>query len=203
MSQYPALATVEDIEGSDSFTPAQLASAHDTLERASTVVRAYCARAFTLDSFTTRIRARGPWLYLPQKPVVSVESVKIIVFGTPLITVGWLWDGMDRVWLGNLGIVENLSEELLQVARYGVEVAEVAYTAGYTTVPDEIVTVVASVAGRALLMPVGGVVTQQAVGPFSYSIATWAKGGPLSLADAEKSILAPFRRSTGTWEMRS
>ncbi len=197
------LATIDDIPGSGAFTPDQAAAAQQALTRASAVVRSYTRRTFTAIQPTSRIRARGNWILLPQRPVVSVESVRVLVLGTPTATTGWVWDGLDRVWIGNLGTVVNLAEELWDAIQHGVTVAEVVYTAGYAQIPDDVVAVVAGLAARAVAVPAGGAFTQQQVGPFSYQVAPWAQGGPLALSEVDKQILAPYRRGGQTVELRS
>lgn len=198
-----ALATVEDMPGSGAFTPEQQAQAQSALDTASSVIRAYCRRQFTSQQFTTRLRARGNWILLPQRPVVSVESVSVLVYGTPTTTSGWLWDGLDRIWIGNLGMIINLAEELFDAIMAGVTVADVAYTAGYASVPEDVVSVAAAMASRAMAVPAGGVFSSQAAGPFSVTVAPWAQGGPMSLTEGEKLILRQYRRGTATVELRS
>ncbi|MCW2904688.1 MAG: hypothetical protein JWO67_6953 [Streptosporangiaceae bacterium] len=201
----PALATLEDIPGSDGFTPEQSVAATAALNRASVAVRAYCRRpqGFIKTQTTSRIRARGGRLRIPQLPVISVDEVKILVYGEPTAVTGWLWDGLDVVDIGSLGLIINLPEAVYEAARYAPAVADVTYTAGYDDVPDDVVTVVAGLAQRAVNTPGGGVVQQQTAGPFSYSLSPWARGGPLSLSDDDKAILNRFRRSASTVEYRS
>lgn len=198
-----ALAGLGDLPGSGAYTPEQTAQATAALDTASAVVRAYCRRQFTSQSFTTRLRARGNWLILPQRPVVSVQSVGLFVYGSPVLTSGWLWDGLDRVWVGNLGMVFNLAEDLWDAVQAGVTVAEVTYTAGYAQVPADVVTVTANLASRALAIPMGGVYSQQTAGPFNATVASWAQGGPLALSDSDKAILNQYRRPAATVELRS
>lgn len=198
-----ALATVDDIPGADAFTQQQRDQAQAALDTASAVIRAYCRRQFDQQQFTTRLRARGNWIVLPQRPVVSVESVAVLVYGVPTTTSGWLWDGLDRIWIGNLGMIINLAEELFDAIMAGVTVADVAYTAGYASVPDDVVAVAVGMAQRALAIPAGGVFSAQAAGPFSVTVAPWAQGGPMSLTDGEKAILGQYRRATATVELRS
>lgn len=198
-----ALAGLDDLPGSGEYTPEQTAQANAALETASAVVRAYCRRKFTSQQFTNRARARGNWLILPQRPVISVDSVALFVYGTPTVTTGWVWDGLDRVWIGNLGMVINLAEDLWDAIQAGVTVAEVVYTAGYAEVPEDVVTVTANLATRALAIPMGGVYSQQTAGPFNVTVASWAQGGPLALSDADKAILSQYRRPASTVELRS
>lgn len=198
-----ALAEVEDIPGSEAFSTDQRLAAVAAIERASAAVRAYTRQSFTSGQHVTRMRARGNWLVLPQRPVVSVDLVKVIVNGAPTTTTGWVWDGLDRVWIGNLGMVVNLAEEVLNTVANGVTVAEVTYTAGYPVAPDDVVAVTAGLASRALAVPAGGAFTQQQVGPFSYTVAPWAQGGPLTLSDSDKAILSQYRRAAQTVELRS
>lgn len=199
----PPLAQIDDLPGAGAFTPDQAASAAAALERASAAVRAYCRRAFTARQVTTRIRARGDYLLLEQRPVASVDRVAIVVLGEPTVISGWVWDGLDRVWIGGIGIVINLPELVFESAAYGPTVADVTYTAGYEQVPADVAAVVAGLGSRALSVPAGGALASQTTGPFSYSVASWAQGGPLALSDADKAILGQYRRGGGTVELRS
>lgn len=197
-----ALAQIDDMPGSAGFSAEQAVAAEIALGAASAAVRAFCRRQFTAAAFTTRIRARSNWLLLAQRPVVSVQSVKVLVLGQPTTTTGWVWDGLDRVWVGGLGSVVNLSEAVFDAVRGGATVAEVAYTAGYAQVPDDVVAVTAGLAARATTVPSGGAFTQQAAGQFSYQVAPWAQGGPLSLSDADREILQRYRRSQSTIQLQ-
>lgn len=199
----PALADVIDIPGSGGFTSDQVASAQQALDTASAAVRAFCRRQFTAAQRTTRLRAKGHWILLPHRPVISVDHLAVMVYGQATATSGWVWDGLDRVWIGNLGMVINLSEELSQALQFGVTVAEVTYTSGYAQVPEDVVTVTANLAARALAIPAGGVYQSQSAGPFSQTVAPWAQGGPLALSDADKLILKQYRRGGNTVELRS
>lgn len=196
-----ALADLEDIEGSEDFSPTQVIEARKALERASTRVRVHCRREFDIQEFTTRIRARANWLTLSQTPVVSITSVAILVNGVPTPTPGWIWDGLNRVWVGSLGIVVNLPEDVLGVVRHGPIVADVTYTAGYEVVPPAVVEVVAGLAQRSVNIPLGGLVNQQSAGPFQVTVAPWASGGPLTLSAGDLATLAPFRKTRGSVEV--
>jgi len=198
-----ALAQLSDIPGSADFDRAHTDTATAALDTASAVVRAYCRQQFTAQSHTTRLRARGNWLVLPQRPVASVQAVRIMVMGAPTATTGWIWDGLDRVWIGNFGVIINLSEALLDAVQASVVVAEVDYTAGYVTIPADVVVVVAQLTARALAVPAGGVYSSQTVGPFAATVASWAQGGPLALTDSDKVVLNQYRRGGSTVELRS
>jgi hypothetical protein len=205
VSALPALAGPDDLSAQlpAPLNADQLPAAATALANASTAVRAYTRRKFTLDSYTTRLRAKGHWILLPQRPVVSVESLSVMVWGNLTPTVGWVWDGLDRIWVGGIGTVINLPEEIIQAIEFGVTVAEVSYTAGYQLVPDDVVAVTAGLAARAMSIPAGGVVSSQTAGPFSQTVAGWAQGGPLALSDADKVILRQYKRPSASIEMRS
>lgn len=198
-----ALATLDDIPGSNAFSPDQTTAAEVALLRASVAVRAYCRQQFTRNQQTDRLRARDKALILPQRPVISIDAVAILVYGKPTAVTGWIWDGLDHVFVAGFGLIINLPEAVYESVAYGPVVADVTYTSGYDPVPDDVVEVTASVASRSLAIPAGGAFTSQASGPFNYTVATWAQGGPMSISDAEKVVLDQYRNKTASVELRS
>jgi hypothetical protein len=203
MSLAP-LATLDDIPGVGALSPEDAAAATAGLASASRAVRAWTRQQFVRTQQTTRLRARDRSIILPQRPVISVDALAAIIWGNPVSipTVG-LWDGLDRINLAGYGMVLNLPEAVYEAAALGPLVCDVTYTSGYDEVPEDVVDVVVGLATRSAALPASGVFTGQTAGPYGYTVAPWAQGGPLSLSEADKVILARYRQSTSSVETRS
>lgn len=200
-----ALATFDDVQAE---YPGEIPAADEPrltrlLENASAVVRNYTRQAFTRQSSTARLRPIGYKVRLPQRPVVSVESVAI-VDGTNLLPfTGWVWDGGSEVWIGGGSTVVNLPEAVGDLFRYTTPLVEVSYTHGYDEVPVDVKAVVVGLVARTYAAPgVAGVFKSQTVGPFSGTLTDSATQGITSLGQAEREILNAYRRSSTSVELR-
>lgn len=170
---------------------------------ASAVVRSYTKQQFTQSQTTERIRPIGYRIRLPQKPVVSVDSLSLILNNAaPVAFPGFWWDGSDEVWLLNENQVINLAEELMYALRYETPVALIQYTHGYSTTPDDVLAVVCSMITRTLTAPGLGGVVSEGVGEYNYRLSDAAAQGALTLTDSEKSVLSSYRRRTTVLESR-
>lgn len=198
------LAEVTDV--ADRF-PA-LASDQETrvqslLADASAVVRSYTKQGFTKTQTVARIRPIGGRLRLPQRPVVSVDSVKVFDYNENLVTIaGWMWDGGNEIWLLVGEVVINLAEGLRDLFRYNTPLCQVTYTHGYDETPDDIVTVVCGMVARALATPGYGSVQSQTAGPFSQRLSSAAIDGIAALTDADRRILNGYGPRAATVELR-
>lgn len=168
---------------------------------ASAVVRSFTRQQFTVSQTTDRIRPIGYRVRLPQRPVVSVDGLSLLLLNNvvPQPFPGWWWDGSDEVWLVTGDQVINLAEELQFALRWQTPICLVQYTHGYTTTPDDVVTVIGSMVTRALGAPGMGGVVQEGAGQFTYRISDVAAQGVVALNDAEKEILKryrPYRNAT-------
>lgn len=177
------------------------------LADASAVVRTWTRQQFTQQQTTERIRPIGNKVLLPQRPVVSVDSVAIVDVLQPnnllpIPVAAWLWDGGSELWLGQMDIVVNLPEDVLDLFRYQTPLLQVAYTHGYAQVPDVAVAVTCSMTIRAYDLPGTSGMQAQNVGPFGYRLSAAGQDGILALSDSEKALLAPYRRQAATVELR-
>src|SRR5437764_10250383 len=98
--RWPVLATLDDVKARYPVPADQDDRVTTLLTDASAVVTSYTRNDFTLTDTIARIRPIGGRIILPQRPVVSVNSIKVIDYNENLITLaGWMWDGGQEVWL--------------------------------------------------------------------------------------------------------
>ena len=137
-----------------------------SLKRASARIRGYRGQQITAG--TSTITARGPVFRLPQRPVVSVQSV-----------VDEDGDAVDFKLAGSVLTVDYLG------------VVTVAYTHGYTELPEELVELVCQVAAR-LDVPTAALtagVQSEGTGPFSVSYGWDSHKAQAGLTQGEKDSL--------------
>lgn len=197
------LADVEDRLGRDLDTSEQR-RADALLRDASTVVRGYTRRDFTLTRTVSRHRPRGDKVLLPRRPVVEVHSVKSVIgFGThETLTVMpfWSWVAGHEILLGEPTLIIN--GPTFEWSDRNVW-AEVDYSHGFAEVPLDIISVVANLVVRNLTVPQGGLVDMESVGPYTARYSTFTAAGPLGLGEADRSVLNRYRSTTtSTVELR-
>lgn len=160
-----ALATVSDAAMLD------LIVTDGALMRASARIRGHVRQQISYGTSTTVL----PWSNrrLPERPVVSVESVTdedgvMLTEGTDWALVG---DMIDTSSTGRL---------------------TVAYTHGFTALPDELVELVCSVAARIGGMPseLQAGVQSQGAGPFQQTYGWDSYKAASGLTEGEKQVLA-------------
>lgn len=200
----PPLAALADVTnrlpGAVSVDPTRATA---LISDASAVVRSYTKQQFTTSQSTERIRPIGFRIKLPQRPVVSVDGLSLLLNNaTPAPFPGWYWDGSDEVWLLGESQIINLAEELLYTLRYETPVAEITYTHGYDTVPDDVVAVVCSMVTRTLTAPGLGGVVSEGVGEYTYRLSDTAVQGALTMTESEKAVLSSYRKRTTAIEAR-
>jgi hypothetical protein len=139
--------------------------------RASARVRAYVEQDITAG--TSTIKARAPIVLLPQRPVTEVTSVKV----DDIELVG----GED--WFLNVGGV--------LVVPYESETLEIAYSHGFTVVPDQVKEVVCSIASRlsTITPAVAQGVIQETAGSESVSFGFDSYNAISELSTGEKRML--------------
>lgn len=200
----PALATVSDIQERmfRELNAAELVRLESMLTDASAVIRSYTRQTFTSLRKTERIRSIGNRVRLPRRPVVTIHSVDLLVDNMTVSAIGYIWDGLDEIWLAEAGQIINLAETAYEWLATHAPVAEVDYTAGYDEVPGDVVSVVCSMITRTLSAPGAGGIISEAVGEYTYRLSEAAAQGPLTLTGAEKAMLAPYRRPASAVELR-
>ena len=143
------------------------------LMRASARIRGHVRQQITYGASTTIL----PWSNrrLPERPVVSVESVTDEDGVTLTEGTDWALAG-DRIDTSSTGRLT------------------VAYTHGFTTLPDELVELVCTVAARMGGMPaeLQAGVQSQGAGPFQQTYGWDSYKAASGLTEGEKQVLARY-----------
>lgn len=181
-----ALATVADVEAVTGRTFAAGAETNRVtrlLELASAAVRAYTGQTLSaVVGDVVPVRPDGGYHFrLPQRPVTAVASV----------TRGGSLLAATTYWWSRAGIVESA------YGTWGVDALTVTYSHGFSPVPDDVVSVVAAIAGRAVTNPDG--VRSETIGTYSVTHTVSADGAAagLLLGTSELSVLDRYRRTVG------
>lgn len=183
------------------FTDVELMRVGVMTEDVSALIRNYTRQTFTAERATERLRPVGYRIRLPHTPVTEIHSVNLLVEGVLTPTLGYFWDGLNEIRLGE-GQIINLSEAATEWLAIHTPVAEVDYSFGYAEVPADIKSVACSIILRTMSAPGGGGIISEAVGEYTYRLSDAAAQGPLSMTEAEKAILAAHRRPAATIELR-
>lgn len=189
-----SLASTDDFEARLGSTIADEDRAQALLDDASAAVQAYTGQAIEETTYTAfRIQARNGVARLPQRPVTAVSAV-VNVDGD---TLDFTWDAGQVVNLGGLGFPLNSFE--VEPFRNRRPYVDVTYTAGYATIPGDIVAVVCQAAIRAYgVDPQQAGLTSESIAGYSYSVGSAAASGAVGLLPAEKEILDRYRVVGGT-----
>lgn len=207
MASLPSLAELSDVEdrlGRD-LEPEESRRADALLRDASTVVRNYTRRDFTLGNTVARYLPRGRKVILPKRPVVAVNSVKAVIgLGQSQVTTilpFWSWVAGNEIVLGDPTLLIN--GPTYEWNDQDVW-AEIDYDHGHAETPTDIVSVVANLVVRNLTVPKSGLVDSETVGPYSARYSGFTASGPLGLSEPDRVILNRYRATTSqTVELRS
>ena len=171
-----ALATIADVEArlGRSLTVAETSKANAYLTDASAMFVQRAVQKFEVSESTVRLYPKDGVVRLTQRPVIEVISVKDI----DGIECDYTFDGHQSLYdLGELrGVTVN-------------------YEHGSANIPDDVVAVVAGMVARTLSISPDAAagVTQQSVGPFSQTYATWAVGAQVMMSPAEMKVADYYR----------
>ena len=182
------LASTTDVEaalGRD-LTTSETAKVGAILDKASELFRSRSGQQFTAGTSEVRLKVTADWVSLPQRRVVSVESVTVDeVSGAAIVFVLY----QSRLTLTNV---------------QAGDMVRVAYTHG-GVVPELVRLTVAEVAKKVLEIDPNAIVgkTQhsETVGPFTEqdTYATWAQGGQTMLSPSDNAVADAYRvRSYGS-----
>lgn len=164
----PALATTEQLAAWMQIPAEDLpASATLALDTVSAIVRAEARNSFVRSTSTVSLWPIDGTVTLPQRPVVSVDSVQR--------------DGAD--------VTATLVRDRLRVR--GCEPVSVTFTYGYAEVPGDVLAIVLSAAQRVISNPQD--LRQETVGSISVTYAAETIGA--GLAQSDKDTLARYRRA--------
>lgn len=185
------LATVADVQTllGRSLSSEEATRANGMLALASASCRAEARQEFELKQRTYIARPLGGLIRLHERPVVSVDTVRLInddgTVGVGL--AGWTFDGVDTVNVGDItGIVINGPED------WEPNSVEVTYSAGYAEVPGDVMWVCADMVRMALLAPAAPVVSEQ-IGAYSYRLNDSAASGAVGMNADHRKILHRYR----------
>jgi hypothetical protein len=174
-----ALATVDDVLAR--YPDADPALALVLLEAASTRVRRHCRRSFTTGARTAERHLSDGAVYLREQPVVAVSEVRQVAAAPGTATA--LDDTSWRLVGGS--VVDLPTGEL-----------EIDYTYGFTTVPTDVVDVVAHMVARRTSTDVAPALQQERIGAYFVGYATGgqsALSGSMQLSDDDRETLRPYR----------
>ncbi|MEU5974295.1 hypothetical protein [Streptomyces sp. NPDC047315] len=178
----PPLATLDQLAGWMQRDRAELPSgAALVLDVASSVVRGEARQSFTRGTSSARLAPDRGWVTLPQRPVISVQTVRR---GTELVPADRWRLVRDRVRL--LGLVDD------------DQAVTVTYVHGYSSVPGDVLAVVLTLAARVLGNPRD--LRQETVGSVSVTYSAETIGA--SLAPADRDLLARYRRRSAVVRLR-
>jgi hypothetical protein len=175
------------------------------LRLASSKVRAYTRQDFSQSQTTVNLRSVSAQVKPPQRPVVSVQSVQAILRNGQLVVLPlWYFDGIDTI--GGVAVADDVVINLPSwYTTWWTGSVQVQYTHGYTTVPTDIVDIVAAMVFRIFNAPGSGAtgIASERVGQFyQYQINPNFPSGEVIISDDDKGILNRYRQNTRTIELR-
>jgi hypothetical protein len=186
----PSLATVADAAFYGYELPDD--TAVTWLARASIRVRRAAGQLITSTTSTLQLTVEDWELQLPSPPITAVASVGAVAFDG---TVTALVQGKDWAWNG---------AEVITF-RTCLDRAEVVFTHGFTTVPDELIDLVCSVAVRLSNTPVGmeAGIRSVTIDDYSRTFAAEAREDAAVLLPGERTALNQILAVPSVYVVRS
>lgn len=166
------------------------------LTKASARFRSEAQNTITPTSFDVVLRQFGGQVRLPRTPVVSVTEVRLLnLDGSdgPAV-VGYYFDGIDTVTVQDEWPVINGPGVVTPTVR-------VQWTAGFTTVPEDVRWAVASMVERALTTPSSGV-TGETIGDYTWRGGGYTASGAFSMSKDEMATAHKYRPRSSTMSAR-
>lgn len=188
-----ALADVDDVEAllGDTVDQSRVAA---MLAQASARFRTEARCEFTQATNTKILRVLGGEVDLPDRPVVTVDSVASLADDGSESTqiTGWVFDGIHTVHVGDQTCVINAS-------RVGApETVSVQWDSGYSAIPEDVRWAVAAMVVRAIGTPAPEGVTSEQVGAYSYRAGGYTASGALSMSRDEVTVARKYRPRSAT-----
>lgn len=186
----PPLATQADADTYGYTLPADTADAW--LARASVRIRRTAGWAINSATHTVRFPVDDDEIVLPSPPVTDVASVARIAHdGTVTLldpTRQWAWDGGERITL-----------------RARADLAEVVFTHGFVTIPDELVDLTCQVAQRLSNTPLGmeAGIRSVTIDDYSRTFAAEARTDAACLLPGEQDALDDILAVPTAWVVGS
>lgn len=173
---------------------------------ASSRVRSHTRQTFTLGQSTNVISPTDGQIVLPQRPVVSVDSLgRVNADGKTILPYSvWTFDGIATIMLGPPTAIINAPEVWTDSDWFWRNVTyQVTYTHGYDVIPEDVVGVTAGMVMRVLMAPGAPGVIGETIGGYSYRIADGYPTAVVAMTDEDREILKPYRgRRNRTIELR-
>lgn len=169
----PTLAQVTDVQARmpRAMTTEETTRATTLLVDASARVRAHVRQTISQSQSTAIIPTNDNQIVLPERPVISVDAVaRVNADGKSFMPYSvWTFDGRDTLMLGPPSAIINAPEVWTDMDWFWRNVTyQVTYTHGYTTIPDDIVGIVASMVMRVIMAPGSPGVQSETIGGYSY-----------------------------------
>lgn len=161
------------------------------LRRASARIRRAAKQHISSITSTVRVRVENGVAVLPGNPITAVTAITQLAEDGGAVVTGWRWDGRDQVHSINTSPTTSLPV----LARWPTDVL-VTYTHGWTTIPDELLDLVCSVAARIGSVPASGGmeagVRSESIDDYSVTYAAEALDAASGLLPGEESALRTF-----------
>ncbi|MGS2645836.1 hypothetical protein [Streptosporangium sp. G12] len=161
------------------------------LRRASARIRRAARQHISSITSTVRVRVEDGTAVLLGNPITAVTSVTQLAEDGGAAVTGWRWDGRDRIH----GINTSPTTTLPAWACWPTDVM-VTYTHGWTTIPDELLDLVCSVAARIGSVPASGGmeagVRSESIDDYSVTYAVEALDAASGLLPGEEAELRAF-----------
>jgi hypothetical protein len=163
-------------------------------------ITTYTGCAFVKEERTKVLRAQRGQIDLPDRPILSITSVKAIGRdGTPgAATQDFAFDGLSKIRLFWCGYSVNGPDWSVHGSN-PFHTYQVVYESGYETVPDDITSIAENAvlnafAGLSLIAPGVSGVTRLAVGDTSYGFGNSGAGRVAAwISDDDRGILNRYR----------
>lgn len=198
-----ALASQADLEArlGRSLTAEEEARVDALLADASALVRAYTGQGFAVtENDEVVLPAIGGQITLPGRPVLEVTRIEAIGGSAALpdfVVADWLFDGIDKVRVGDGACIINLPEAWWDEDGYP-GTFRVTYSHGYAVVPPDVLSVVCGMVTRVFANPSN--LRSETVGSYSvtYSIPATGEALGINLSRYERQTLDRYRRKANT-----
>jgi hypothetical protein len=181
-----ALATLDDLEAVTGAPIDDATRAERLLEMAGAAVARWCRRTLvgvSHDEIAVQVVDGAMWL--PNAPVTEVSEIL----------------GPDGATIAQAGYEVTLRGEIVRAwGHWAPGKYSVTYTHGYDPIPPDIALAVCQMVSRVLAGTTDGV-SRETIGEATVEY-TPAWSGGLALTDDERALLAPYRLSLGSREMR-
>lgn len=162
------------------------------LSSASSRIRGITRQDFTQSQTTNVIAPVDNQIILPQRPVISVDSVgRVNADGTSILPYSvWTWDGAATIMLGPPSAIINAPEVWTDEDWFWRNVSyQIKYTHGYSVIPDDVIDIAASMVMRVLMAPGSPGVVGETIGGYSYRVADGFPSAMVAMTSDEEKFL--------------